>query len=125
MFVAKIEARIDPESLMGMWLLDENRDDIVLDSSGNGHDGKFVNDVKWTEGKFGKAVVLNGESHLDHERYLPWMSGWGTSLWSHGSKHRETHPTGMLPLSIRQSGLRLDRKAKPSVSEANMDISSA
>ena len=67
MFVAKSEARIDPESLMGMWLLDENRGDIVLDSSGNGHDGKFVNDVKWTEGKFGKAVVLNGESHLDHE----------------------------------------------------------
>ena len=67
MFVAKSEARIDPESLMGMWLLDENRGDIVGDISGNGHDGKFVNDVKWTEGKFDKAVVLTGESHLDHE----------------------------------------------------------
>jgi hyaluronate lyase len=66
MFMAKSEARIDLKSLMGMWLLNENKGDVVRDSSGNGHDGNFVNDVKWTEGKFGKAVVFNGESHLDH-----------------------------------------------------------
>lgn len=66
MFMAKSEARIDPKSLIGMWLLDENRGDVVYDSSGNGHDGKFVNDVKWTDGKFDKAVVLTGESYLDH-----------------------------------------------------------
>jgi hypothetical protein len=65
-FVVKSEARIDLKSVIGMWLLDENRGDIVYDSSGNGHDGQFVNDVKWTEGKFGKAVVITGESCLDH-----------------------------------------------------------
>ena len=66
MFVAQSEGRIDPKSLIGMWLFEENRGDIVHDRSGNGHDGKFVNDVKWTEGKFSKAVVLTGESYLDH-----------------------------------------------------------
>jgi len=66
-FVASSEARIDLESLMGMWLFEENKGDIVSDQSDNRHDGKFVNDVEWTEGKFSQAVVLTGESHLDHE----------------------------------------------------------
>lgn len=64
-FVLQSEARIDRNSVMGMWLFDENRGDIAYDSSGNGFDGKFVNDVKWTEGKFGKAIVLTGESQVN------------------------------------------------------------
>jgi hypothetical protein len=66
-FAAKSDARIDPESLMGMWLFEENRGDIAYDNSDNGHDGQFVNDVEWTEGQFGKALVFSGESALDHE----------------------------------------------------------
>lgn len=59
-------ARIDPNLVMGMWLFDEERGDTVFDRSGRGFDGKFVNDVKWTNGKFGKAVVITGESLINH-----------------------------------------------------------
>lgn len=65
-FALQSEARIDPKSVMGMWLFEENRGNTAYDSSGNGLDGNFVNDVKWTEGKFGKAIVLTGESYLNH-----------------------------------------------------------
>ena len=36
------DAKIDPETIMGMWLLDEGQGSIVKDKSGNGNDGKIV-----------------------------------------------------------------------------------
>ena len=32
-------AQIDPETLVGAWLFDENKGDIAEDASGNGNDG--------------------------------------------------------------------------------------
>ncbi len=63
--VSQSEARIDVNSVIGMWLFEENRGDTVYDSTENKLDGKFVNDVKWTNGKFGKAIVVTGESHVN------------------------------------------------------------
>ncbi len=64
-FVIQSEAKIDPASVLGMWLFEENRGDTVIDSSVNKLDGKFFNDVKWTNGKYGKAVVITGESYIN------------------------------------------------------------
>jgi hypothetical protein len=40
LFAVSSEAKIDPESVMGMWLFDEE-DNIVIDSSGNGLERAF------------------------------------------------------------------------------------
>ncbi len=64
-FVLQSEARIDINSVIGMWLFDEDRGDTVYDRTENKLDGKFFNDVKWTNGKFGKAIVLKGESQVN------------------------------------------------------------
>ena len=52
-------AKIDPESIMGLWLFDEGNGGTAADTSGNGNDGE-VHGAKWVDGKFGKALEFNG-----------------------------------------------------------------
>ena len=77
-------ADIDPDSLMGMWLFDHGNGDTVTDSSANGNDGEIV-DAKRVDGKTGKGIEFNGNSHvvipasettddfLDGFTYLLWV----------------------------------------------------
>ena len=53
-------AKIDLETVVAMWLFDEGKGDVAVDSSGNGHDGKFEGKPKWVDGKFGKVLEFNG-----------------------------------------------------------------
>ena len=65
-----IEANIDPESVVGIWLLDEGQGTTVQDTSGNENDGKIVN-AEWTEGKFGKGLEFDGISHVEIPQVKP------------------------------------------------------
>ena len=60
MFAGSGYARIDPGSVVGLWLFDEGEDDTANDSSEAGHDGKLLGNVKWVDGKFGKALEFPG-----------------------------------------------------------------
>ena len=64
MFVGKSLGKIDAESIIGIWLFDKGSGDVALDSSGNGNgnDGEFTGSPKWVNGKFGKALQLDGSS---------------------------------------------------------------
>ena len=53
-------AEIDEATIMGLWLFDEGEGDEAKDASGNGNDGTLMNGAKWDDGKFGKAVDLDG-----------------------------------------------------------------
>jgi len=53
-------AKIDLETCVGMWLLDEGKGDTATDSSGNENDGEVMNGPKWVDGKFGKALEFDG-----------------------------------------------------------------
>lgn len=61
--VSKLEAIIDSDTAIGIWLLDEGNGNTVKDSSGNDNDGTIVN-AKWTDGKFGKALDFDGGAHV-------------------------------------------------------------
>ena len=52
-------AKIDPDSITGMWLFNEGKGNTAKDSSGNGNDGD-IHGAKWVDGKFGKALEFNG-----------------------------------------------------------------
>ena len=52
-------AEIDPETAVGVWLLDEGVGKTTKDSSGKDHDGT-INGAKWKDGKFGKALEFDG-----------------------------------------------------------------
>ena len=52
---------IDTKTLVGLWLLDEGKGEIVTDSSDNKLDGKLIGDTKWVDGKLGKALQFDGQ----------------------------------------------------------------
>jgi hypothetical protein len=56
MLASSGHTNIDPDSIVGMWLFDEEDGDIVGDSSGNGYDGTITGPTQWTEGAFGSAL---------------------------------------------------------------------
>ena len=64
MFIGVGDTKIDPETAVGVWLLDEGSGDTVTDFSGNGNDGEFIGDPKWIDGKFGKALHFDGQDDM-------------------------------------------------------------
>ena len=61
-FTGLADAKIDQETVVGLWLFDdEEQHDTTQDSSGNGHDGTIREGIEWTEkGKFGSALEFPG-----------------------------------------------------------------
>jgi hypothetical protein len=64
-FVGHAFAKIDPSTLVGAWLFDENKGDTAKDASGNGNDGTLTKTPKWVGGKFGKALEFNGTNGVE------------------------------------------------------------
>ena len=61
-FIGSTNAKIDPKTIVGLWLFDEDGGDTAKDSSGNKNDGKLLGNPKWVAGKFGKALQFDGSS---------------------------------------------------------------
>jgi len=61
-FAGVSHATIDPATICGLWLFDDDEDDLAIDSSGKGNDGTFMGNPEFVVGKFGKALELNGTS---------------------------------------------------------------
>ena len=55
-FLSKVE---------GIWLFDEGKGETVEDFSGNGHDGKFMGELKYVEGQFGTALEFGRQGQKD------------------------------------------------------------
>ncbi len=56
-------AAIDPETAVGVWLMDEDGGRTVEDSSGRGFDGVLTgNGAVWAAGKFGSALKFDWAS---------------------------------------------------------------
>ena len=59
--VAQIEAKIDLETAMGIWLFDGNKGKVAKDISGNDNHGD-IQVPKWIKGKSGSASKFNGST---------------------------------------------------------------
>jgi len=57
-------ARINPNSIVGIWLLDEGKGTEIKDMSSNKNNGKVLG-AKWVDGKRGKALEFDGTSHAE------------------------------------------------------------
>jgi hypothetical protein len=55
-------ARLDPKTIAGMWLFDDNKGNTTADSSGNENNGIFKGSPKWSDGKLGKCLEFDGAS---------------------------------------------------------------
>jgi hypothetical protein len=61
MFAGQTYADVDPGTVVGIWLFDDEEGDIAIDSSGNGNDGT-LNGPEWSnESKFGGALEFKGD----------------------------------------------------------------
>ncbi len=67
MFTAQGDAKIDPESIVGLWLFDEGNGNVAKDYSGNGNDGNILGDIKWDKAQFGNALLFPG---VDGQHYI-------------------------------------------------------
>ena len=66
--IATSDAKIAQNTIQGMWTFEEGKGETVTDLSGNGSDGVFVGDVKWTKAKFGGGIEFSGVAAQNHVR---------------------------------------------------------
>jgi len=67
MLVPLASAELDRDTIVGMWLFEENSGDTVEDGSGTGHDGVLEKGPLWTDGKYGTALDFGGGSYVELE----------------------------------------------------------
>jgi len=60
MLTGQSYARVDLKSAVAIWLFDEGKGDVAKDSTGNGNDGTLMSGPAWVDGKYGKALNLDG-----------------------------------------------------------------
>jgi len=70
--------------IVGMWLFDEGMNDVIVDWSRRGHDGKLHGDFQWVAGKFGKAISLKdtGYMELEHHEDLSFSDAYTIMIWA-------------------------------------------
>ncbi len=84
MFVGTSSAKIDFGDCVGMWLFDEGNGNKAKDSSGTGNDGTIEGGAKWVDGKFGKALSLDGSDdyvEIAHDASLNVGAEHTIALW--------------------------------------------
>jgi len=59
-FASLCTARVDPKTVVGLWLFDAEDNNVAVDLSGNGYDGILGGNPEFDEGKFGLALVYDG-----------------------------------------------------------------
>lgn len=63
-FTCSSFAKVGAESIVGMWLFDEERGNVAEDYSENGNDGEIKGDPETVEGRFGEAISCNPSDHI-------------------------------------------------------------
>ena len=56
----ELHGTFEPDSIVGLWLLDEGKGKSAKDGSGNELHGMFTGTPKWREGVFGQCLELGG-----------------------------------------------------------------
>jgi len=64
-FTTQGDAKIDPESIAGLWIFNEGTGKVVEDSSGNGYDGELKKNPTWADGKYGKGLEFHGGNYVE------------------------------------------------------------
>ena len=84
MLIGQSFAKFDPKTIVGIWLFDEGSGDVAKDSSGKGNNGTIHGGAKWVDGKFGKALSLDGADdyvEIAHDASLMVGDKHTISLW--------------------------------------------
>ena len=116
------DAKINPESIAGAWLFDEGGGNTAKDSSDNGKDGEIQGGAKYVDGKFGKALELDGKDDwvhvpaigtFDEVTIAVWVNSTGrvgqwrviidNDGWKAGDIHHQLHTNNKVEFSIHSN----------------------
>lgn len=64
-FIMTIDAEIDPNTAVGVWMFEEGSGEIAKDSSGNELNGSLQGNPEWVDGAFGMALALDGSTYVE------------------------------------------------------------
>jgi len=70
-FVGQSYAKIDPKSIVGVWLFDEGKGDTARDSAKNALEGQIIGSPKWVEGKFKQSLEFDGVDDRVEVTHIP------------------------------------------------------
>lgn len=80
------QMRMAEADVVGLWLLDEGKGTKILDSSGKKHDGDIKGGPgKWIDGKFGKALEVDGKSEyieIPHHEDFNFKETFTIEMWA-------------------------------------------
>jgi hypothetical protein len=118
MFVGQSYAKVDPATILGVWLLDEGSGDIAEDVSENGNDGTIMNAPVWFDGVSGSALDFSGSSSyvdcgnaeiLNVKVFSAsfWCNITSTQYWNHMIS-RGSHVAGGTPGSVNWGVMPVD-----------------
>jgi hypothetical protein len=119
--LSSVGKAIKDESLVLYLSFDEGKGEISKDLTGHGNDATLKKDARWTDGKYGKAVLLDGEDDYvvcEHDESLNIIDAVTVEAWVNP---QELPPTEYSPLITKDKpnawpGYRLlaggSRKAK-------------
>lgn len=99
-------AKIDPKTVVGIWLFDEGNGKITEDLSGNGNDGELKEGTKWEDGQFGQAVIFDGKDDYVEIAPSPLFNPetFTVTFWMHPTTVGGNNPGGRgQPLSSSQT----------------------
>ena len=110
------EARLDPEIVMGVWLLEESN--VANDSSGNNNDGNLIGNPTLVDGEFGKALEFDGVDDYVELPELPeqtnqplsftaWINWRGSTATTRGVWGYTNAATINCHFEIQAAGMRL------------------
>jgi len=108
--VGQSYAQVDPDTILGVWLLDDGSGDIAADTSGNGYDGTLAGPPDWVGGRFGSALAFSGSGtyvdcgnpdafNVDIFSVSFWCNFPSTQGWNHMIS-RGSHVTSGVPGSV-------------------------
>jgi len=95
--VEQNSAKIDPETVLGIWLLDENKGGVARDSSKNSRDGKITGSLKVVKAKFNKGFEFEGKLNnyvsVPHDKSLN-LADFTITYWSKMGGQRQVADPG-------------------------------
>ena len=91
-----VDAKIDPETVAGIWLFDEGTGKAAKDLSGNGNDGELKKGAKWEDGQFGRAVIFDGKDDYVEIAPSPLFNPeeFTVTFWMHPTSVGGNNPAG-------------------------------
>ena len=137
LFASSSYAEIDPATVVGAWLFDDD----VKDSSGNGNDGEIAGSPKYVDGQFGKALEFNGTSDwvvvpeigtYDEFTVAAWVNCTGkvgvwrsifcNDAWNAGFLHHQLYAENVIGFSIHSNPGGNDSKSAFTFDASQLDV---